>query len=61
VVLSRADASPIVAGIAAALGMAKEELAIKLSEAEQAKTDADRDAEAQRLMRELFGPAGAQP
>lgn len=41
VVLSRCDASLICSGIAAAIGMTHEELSIKLSEAEQAKAEAD--------------------
>ena len=50
VVLSRSDAAQIREGIAAAIGMTDEALAIKLSEAEQAKTSADIDAQVQRLM-----------
>lgn len=50
VVLSRSDASRIRQGIAEAIGMPDEELAILLSKAQQAKTPADIDAEARRLM-----------
>ena len=52
VVLSRADASAILSGIAEAMGIPREELAIKLSEAEQRKTEADRDRESKRFVRE---------
>lgn len=50
VVLSRSDASQIRQGIAKALGMDDEELAIKLSLAEQAKTEADREEDIQKLI-----------
>jgi len=50
VVLSRSDASQIRQGIAKVIGMSDEELAIKLSEAEQAKTQADQDEAAMRLI-----------
>lgn len=50
VVLSRSDASQIRQGIAKVIGMTDEELAIKLSEAEQAKTQADHDETAMRLI-----------
>ena len=50
VVLSRSDASQIRQGIAKVIGMSDEELAIKLSEAEQAKTQADHDETAMRLI-----------
>lgn len=50
VVLSRSDASQIRQGIAKVIGMSDEELAIKLSEAEQAKTQADHDEVAMRLI-----------
>lgn len=53
VVLSRSEASQIRQGIAAALGMNDEELAIKLSEAEQVKTDSDREKEVQRIIAAL--------
>lgn len=55
VVLSRSDAAQIRQGIAAALGMDDEELAIKLSEAEQAKSDADNEKQASRLMAAILG------
>ena len=50
VMLSRSDASQIRQGIAKAIGMNDEELAIKLSIAEQAKTDANYRDEAQRIV-----------
>lgn len=50
VVLSRSDAAQIRQGIAKVIGMSDEELAIKLSEAEQAKTQADHDEAAMRLI-----------
>ena len=50
VVLSRADASVIRTGIAKAIGMTDEELATKLSLAQQTKTQADLEAETQRLL-----------
>lgn len=50
VVLSRSDASQIRQGIAKVIGMSDEELAIKLSKAEQAKTQADHDETAMRLI-----------
>lgn len=53
VVLSRSDASQICQGIAKAIGMSDEELAIKLSNAEQAKTDDEQEAQAERLVREM--------
>lgn len=52
-VLSRADASQIRSGIAKAIGMNDEELAIKLSEAEQSKTQEDTDAQVERVMRSI--------
>ena len=52
-VLSRSDASQIRQGIAAAIGMTDETLAIKLSEAEQAKTASDQNAEAERLLKAM--------
>lgn len=53
VVLSRGDASRIRRGIAEAIGMPDEELAEKLSLAEQAKTEADHAAQVERLFREM--------
>ena len=50
VVLSRSDASQIISGIAQAIGMTKEDLATKLSLAEQLKTEADRSREAERII-----------
>lgn len=50
VVLSRSDASQICSGIAAAIGMTHEELSIKLSEAEQAKTEKDHETQAARFL-----------
>lgn len=50
VVLSRSDAAQIREGIAAAIGMSDEELAIKLSEAEQAKTPVQVEAQVLRVM-----------
>lgn len=50
VALSRSDASHIRQGIAAAIGMTDEELAIKLSEAEQAKTPLQVEAQVSRVM-----------
>jgi len=50
VVLSRSDASQIRQGIAKAIGMPDEELAEKLSLAEQAKTDEEQDAQVRRTM-----------
>jgi hypothetical protein len=58
VVLSRSDASQIRSGIAQAIGMSDEELAIKLSEAEQAKSDATREEEMQRVMRAILNAEG---
>lgn len=52
--LSRSDASQIRQGIAKAIGMEDEKLAEILSLAEQAKTDADHEEQAQRLMREIM-------
>ncbi len=49
-VLSRSDASQIRQGIAKAIGMTDEELAEKLSLAEQAKTNEDHDAHIQNVM-----------
>ena len=57
VVLSRSDASLILEGIAKAIGMAAEELAIKLSEAEQAKSEADHERHVDRLCRAIGRPA----
>lgn len=54
VVLSRDDCSPIIDGIAKALNISNEELAIKLSEAEQAKTQEDLDKQTDRFMREML-------
>jgi hypothetical protein len=48
--LSRADASVILQGIAKVIGMEYEQLAIQLSEAQQAKTDADFANEAQSFI-----------
>lgn len=53
-VLSRADASQIIQGIAKALNMTHEELAEKLSIAEQNKSCEDSDEQTQRLMRAIF-------
>lgn len=53
VVLSRSDASQIRRGIAAAIGIPDEELAEKLSLAEQAKTDADHAEQAERIIRAI--------
>lgn len=53
VVLSRSDASQIRQGIAKAIGMSDEELAEKLSLAEQAKTDEEQDAQVARAMAAL--------
>jgi hypothetical protein len=50
VVLSRADASQIRQGIAAAIGMDDEELAMKLSIAEQSKTEEQREEQVTRLI-----------
>jgi hypothetical protein len=56
IVLSRSDASQIIGGVAAAIGMSKEELADVLSRRQQAKTDYDHDREAKRVMQALgFG------
>lgn len=55
VVLSRSDAAKIRQGIAAALGMEDEELAIKLSEAEQSKSAQVREIESQRLFKAIIG------
>ncbi len=52
-VLSRSDASQICQGIAAAIGMTHEELSIKLSEAEQAKTEADHEQAVVRCLAAL--------
>lgn len=49
-VLSRSEASRIRQGIAKAIGMDDEELAIKLSEAEQAKTEADHKVHTDRMI-----------
>lgn len=49
VVLSRSDASQIRRGIAKAIGISDEALADKLSLAEQAKTQADIDAQVDRI------------
>lgn len=53
VVLSRGDASGIRRGIAEVIGMDDHELAVKLSEAQQAKTETDHQKEHERFMREL--------
>lgn len=51
VVLSRADASQIVQGIAEVLGMTHEALSSMLSLAEQNKSDEDIQNQAERIMR----------
>jgi hypothetical protein len=53
VTLSRGDASQIRQGIAKAIGWSDEDLAIRLSLAQQAKTDDDHQAEASRTLRAL--------
>jgi len=53
VVLSRADATQIIEGIAKAIGMSHEELATKLSYAEQNKSEEDSERQVQRLIRAL--------
>lgn len=53
VVLSRADASQIRRGIAKAIGMKDEDLAILLSEAEQKKTEADWNAQSDRVLKAI--------
>lgn len=54
VVLSRADASQIVQGIAKALGMTHEELAEKLSIAEQNKSEDDIREQGAMLIRSIL-------
>lgn len=49
IVLSRSDASQIRSGIAQVIGMTDEELAIKLSLAQQAKDDAAINAECEKI------------
>ena len=51
VVLSRADASQIVQGIAKVLGMTHEDLSSMLSLAEQNKSDEDIQNQVERIMR----------
>lgn len=55
VVLSRADASRIIEGIASAIGMEEEQLAIKLSEAEQSMTQGDIERRTERLVKAVLG------
>lgn len=53
VVLSRSDATQLIQGMARAIGWSAEELAIKLSEAQQGKSESDYAQEAERLVRAL--------
>ena len=54
VVLSRSDAAHIHREIAKAIGMDEEQMAIKLSEAEQAKSEEDIQQQGQKLIRAMF-------
>lgn len=58
VVLSRADASQIRKGIAAAIGISDFELANILSEAEQKKTDGDVTEQANKVLQAIFARNG---
>lgn len=52
-ILGRSEASQIRQGIAKAIGMTDEELAIKLSEAQQAKTEDELHAEAEQVLKAM--------